>query len=60
MVFNYFFFNLLFISVPILTQIVERLVLVVLAVGLYKVLSREAARYAEVLNYLARTQGKTP
>jgi len=60
MVFNYFFFNLLFISVPILTQIVERLVLVALAVALYKVLSREAARYSEVLNYLSRNPGKMP
>lgn len=60
MVFNYFFFTQLFISIWIVSPTVERLVLVVLAVALYKVLSREAARYAEVLNYLARTQGKTP
>jgi hypothetical protein len=51
---NYAFFNYLMISIPVLTPIAERLVLIFLAVALYKILSREAARYNEVLLYLAR------
>lgn len=56
MVFNYLFFNWI-IAVPLLPfvgTVMERLGLVVLAVVLYKLLSREAARYDAVLNYLAR------
>ena len=54
MVANYFFFNWLMVGVPLLTPILERGVLIVLAVALYQVLSREAARYGEVLAYLNR------
>ena len=52
MVGNYFFFNWLMVGVPLLTPILERLVLIALAVALYQVLSREAARYGDVLAYL--------
>jgi len=52
MVANYFFFNWLMIGIPLLTPILERLVLIALAVALYQVLSREAARYGDVLAYL--------
>jgi hypothetical protein len=52
MVLNYLVFA--FWEVPIIAPIFERLILVVLAVALYKVLAREAARYAAVLAYLAQ------
>ena len=51
---NYFFFNWLMVGIPLLTPILERAVLMALAVALYQVLSREAARYGEVLAYLNR------
>jgi hypothetical protein len=50
MVLNYFFTG----SFPYIGFLLERLVLIVLAVALYKVLSREVARYSAVLVYLAR------
>lgn len=53
MVLNYFFVG----GMPIVGFLFERLVLIVLAVALYKILSREAARYGEVLAYLARYGG---
>ena len=59
MLLNYFFFNW-FVAIPLLPiigVILERIGLVVLSVVLYKFLSREAARYAAVLNYLARYGG---
>jgi hypothetical protein len=49
MVLNYFFAA----GVPFIGFFVERIVLVVLGVVLYKLLSREAARYDAVLKYLA-------
>lgn len=52
-VMNYFLFNWFF-AIPLLGLILERVFLVVLAVVLFKILSREAVRYAAVLNYLAR------
>jgi hypothetical protein len=55
MVLNYLLFA--FWSLPLLSLVfpfVERLVLIVLAVALYKLLSREAARYEAVLAYLSR------
>lgn len=55
MVMNYFFVGQA--PIPLVAPIVERLFLIVLAVALYKILSREAARYAEVLAYLARYGG---
>ena len=51
MVLNYVFFS--FWSVPILAPIFERLLLVILAVLLYKVLARETIRYSSVLKYLS-------
>lgn len=46
---NYFFFNLLMVHIPVVTEIVERLVIIVLAVLLYKVIAREVARYRQVV-----------
>jgi hypothetical protein len=56
MLFSYVFFNHMFgvPFVPLVSVILERLALIVLAVALYKILAREAARYASVLNYLSR------
>jgi hypothetical protein len=54
MVLNYFFFNQLMLTFWIITPTLERIVLIGLAVGLYKVLSREVVRYREVLAYLTR------
>jgi hypothetical protein len=52
MVLNYLAFS--FWNVPVLAPVFERLILIVLAVALYKVLSREAARYDAVLKYLSQ------
>jgi hypothetical protein len=46
---SYVFFNNLFVVVPVLTPILEHAVAIVLAVLLYKVLSREVARYRQML-----------
>lgn len=46
--------NLFWPGIPLLTPILMQLTLVILSVALYKLLSREAARYAEVLAYLSR------
>lgn len=46
--------NLFWPSIPLLTPVLMQLMLVVLSVTLYKLLSREAGRYAEVLSYLNR------
>jgi hypothetical protein len=56
MLLSYVFFNHMFgvPFVPIVSLILERLALIVLAVALYKVLAREAARYAAVLEYLTK------
>lgn len=57
MLLNYLFFNWV-IAIPLLpfvSVICERLALVGLSVVLYKLLSREAARYDAVLQYLTRT-----
>lgn len=50
---NYFLWNLLFLHVPVLTEIVERLIDIVLAVLLYKVLIREISRYRQMAAQLA-------
>jgi hypothetical protein len=50
MVLNFFILG----AIPYIGFLLERLALVVLAVGLYKLLSWEAARYAAVLRYLAQ------
>jgi hypothetical protein len=52
-VLNYFLFNYT-CALPVVPQIGERLMCVVLALALYKVLVREVARYRQVLEYLAR------
>jgi len=49
--FSYFIFNYT-CAIPVAAQIGERAVGFVLAVVLYKVLAREAARYKQVLDYL--------
>jgi hypothetical protein len=50
---NYLFFNVLFLHVPVFSEVLERLVDIVLAVLLYKVLSREVARYRQMLAQIA-------
>lgn len=52
-VMNYFLFNWFF-AIPLLGLIFERVGLVILTVAAYKILSREATRYAAVLQYLTR------
>lgn len=49
----YFFFNYSCI-IPIFNQVFERVFVMIMAVGLYKILAREVARYKQVLNYLAQ------
>ncbi|MBO0699050.1 MAG: hypothetical protein J2P46_11695 [Zavarzinella sp.] len=50
---NYLFFNALFVHIPVVSPVLERLVVIVLAVVLYKVLSREVARYRQMLAQIA-------
>ena len=50
MVLNYFFLG----GIPVVGFVIERLVLVVLAVVLYRILAREVVRYRQVLDYLAQ------
>jgi hypothetical protein len=50
---NYLFFNVLFLHIPVFSEVMERLVGIVLAVLLYKVLSREVSRYRQVLAQIA-------
>jgi len=52
-VINFMMFNFFF-AIPLLGLILERVGLVILAVVLYKILAREAARYAAVLDYIKR------
>ncbi len=53
MMLNYITFAYFF-AIPLLGLILERIGLIVLSVVLYKILSREAARYSAVLEYLTR------
>jgi hypothetical protein len=53
-VFNFFFFSV-WVDILFVSPVVERVLLVILAILGYKVLTRELARYREVLDYLART-----
>jgi hypothetical protein len=53
MVANFFFTG----SIPVVGFLLERIVLVVLSVALYKLLARDAVRYGDVLAYLARYSG---
>ena len=50
--FNCFFFNSVF-AVPILSSVLEKAIDVILAVLLYKVVSRELVRYRQVIEQLA-------
>lgn len=50
---NYFLFAVWF-SIAVISPILERVVGVLLGVFLYKVLTREIARYREVLEYMAK------
>ena len=53
LVFNYFLFSV-WMSIPVLSPLVERGLAVFFGVIACMVLSRETARYREVLNYLAK------
>jgi hypothetical protein len=53
LVFNYFFFSV-WVSITFFSPVLERALALVLGVLGYKVLTREMARYREVLDYLAR------
>jgi hypothetical protein len=50
---NYVLFGW-WVQIPLFSLVIERVNLIVLAVVLYKILAREAARYADVLRYLAQ------
>lgn len=53
---TYLLFHVLLVSIPILSQLVEYLCIGVLAVVLYKVVSREVARYRQMLLQLGVVQ----
>jgi len=53
LVFNYFFFAV-WVGIPFLSPVAERMLAVILAVFGYKILARELARYRVVLEYLSR------
>ena len=53
-VMNYVTFNLLFPSIPFVSPIIERLVLLLVGAVLAVLLSREAIRYQAVIDYLVR------
>ncbi|HKA07038.1 MAG TPA: hypothetical protein VKD71_07250 [Gemmataceae bacterium] len=60
---NYLVFNYTLLDVPVLRQILERVVDIILAVLLYKVVSREVVRFRQTEVYLAglpRSWGPTP
>jgi len=50
---NYFFFAV-WLSFPVISPVLERIGCVMLGVLLYRLLTRELARYRDVLDYLAR------
>jgi hypothetical protein len=59
---NYLFLNFA-LTVPVISEVFERLIDIILAVLLYKALSREVARYRQVLAQMAigpRTAGIVP
>jgi hypothetical protein len=51
---NYLVLNYLVITIPFVTPFVERAILLGMGMVLYILLQREAARYRNVLDYLAR------
>ena len=53
-VLNYMTFNHLFPSIPLVSPIIERMLLLILGAGLAVLLNREAMRYQAVIDYLAR------
>jgi hypothetical protein len=53
LVFNYFLFSV-WLSIPVLSPLVERGLAVFLGVVACMVLARETVRYREVLDYLAK------
>ncbi len=53
LVFNYFLLSV-WVSIPVLSPVVERLLAVFLGIIGYKLLVRETVRYREVLDYLAK------
>jgi hypothetical protein len=53
LIFNYCLFSL-WIPIPFLSPVLERLLAVILGILIYKLLTREVIRYREVLAYLAR------
>lgn len=54
LVLNWAFFYFAF-TLPVVAQILERLVVMALALVLYRILAAEVVRYAQVLDYLAKT-----
>lgn len=50
---NYLMFRFALPAVPVLSDLVERLILIVLAVLLYRVVSKEVARYRQVMAQMA-------
>jgi hypothetical protein len=46
------------ITIPVVSPVLERLICIVLGVLAYKLLTRETARYREVLDYLAKHGSK--
>jgi hypothetical protein len=57
LVLNYFLFAVT-LTIPVVSPILERVICVVLGVLAYKLLTRETARYREVLDYLANHGGR--
>ena len=54
LILNWMFFEFAF-TLPVVAQILERLVIMVLAVILFQILAKEVTRYAAVLEYLSRS-----
>jgi hypothetical protein len=50
---NYLLFTLV-VTIPVFSPLCERLLILTLSFGLFKILSRELSRYEAVLNYLAQ------
>src|SRR5262249_32498013 len=57
LIFNYFFFSV-WVTIPFLSPVLERLLVVVLAILGYKLFTRELTRYRDVREYLARYGSK--
>jgi hypothetical protein len=57
---NYLVFNVLFLHIPVVSEVLERLIDIVLAVMLYKVVNREVQRYQQALGVAPRAWTPTP